>query len=73
MDEATASVDLETAARLQEVVRRELQNRGATVVSVAHRVEGQKGVDGVLELGDGKVIGVRGRVEGEVMDGWMNE
>ena len=69
MDEATASVDLRTAREVQEVVRRELGERGSTVVSVAHRVEGRRDVDGVLELGEGCVVGVGGSVEGEVEGG----
>ena len=62
MDEATASVDLETAARVQRVVRDELQKRGATVVSVAHRVGVLDGVDGVVTLEKGRVESVEGSV-----------
>lgn len=64
MDEATASVDLETAARVQQVVREELQKRGATVVSVAHRAGVLQGVDGVLRLEKGRVESVEGSVRG---------
>jgi ABC-type multidrug transport system fused ATPase/permease subunit len=60
MDEATASVDLETAARVQSVVREELQKRGSTVVSVAHRR--MEGADGVLRLDGGRVISREGTV-----------
>ena len=62
MDEVTASVDLETAARVQRVVRDELQRRGATVVSVAHRAGVLEGVDGVLSLDMGRVESVEGSV-----------
>ena len=64
MDEATASVDLETASRVQSVVREELQRRGATVVSVAHRAGALEGVDGVVTLDKGRVESLEGRVEG---------
>ena len=63
MDEATASVDLGTAERVQKVVREELQGRGSTVVSVAHRVGAMEGVDGVVKLDHGKVVEVSGSVE----------
>ena len=45
---------LETAARVQKVMRDELQQRGATVVSVAHRGGVLEGVDGVDNIGQRK-------------------
>jgi ABC-type transport system involved in cytochrome bd biosynthesis fused ATPase/permease subunit len=52
-DEVTASVHLETASRVQGVVRRELQAGGTIVVSVAHRAGRRENVGGVLKLADG--------------------
>ena len=62
MDEATASVDAETAREVQRVLRGEL--RGATVLVIAHRVEAVGGVEGWVRLEGGKVVG-EGIVEGE--------
>jgi ABC-type multidrug transport system fused ATPase/permease subunit len=50
MDEATASIDLETAEQVYRVVRDELQRNGSTIVSVAHRRGAMEGVDGTVVL-----------------------
>ena len=68
MDEATASIDMETALRIQEILREEM--RESTVITIAHRVEAVKGADFCVVLGKGKVIevGEPGRLVG-TMDG----
>ncbi|KAG9234433.1 ABC transporter-like protein [Amylocarpus encephaloides] len=53
MDEATASIDSETAGRIQEVLRGELG--GSTVVVIAHRVEAVRGASDCVVLKKGKV------------------
>jgi ABC-type multidrug transport system fused ATPase/permease subunit len=58
MDEATASVDLETAEQVYRVVREELQAGGSTVVSVAHRRGAMEGVDRTVVLVGGRVESV---------------
>jgi ABC-type multidrug transport system fused ATPase/permease subunit len=54
MDEATASIDYETAAEIQGVLREELGE--ATVITIAHRVEAVRGADWCVVLGGGKVL-----------------
>lgn len=51
-------MDAETAARVQEVLLEEL--KGATVVTVAHRVEAVRGVEGAVELAGGRVFRTEG-------------
>lgn len=64
MDEAMASIDHETALRLQKLLREEL--KGATVIMVAHRVdvEGVRGADYEVVLDGGRVLR-QGTVERE--------
>jgi ABC-type multidrug transport system fused ATPase/permease subunit len=62
MDEATASVDLETAEQVYRVVRDELQKNGSTVVSVAHRRGAMEGVDATVTLVGGRVDSLDGDV-----------
>jgi len=54
MDEATASVDQETAWEVQKLLRDELKE--STVVSIAHRAEAVHGVENCLVLGKGRLI-----------------
>ena len=54
MDEATASIDMETAMRIQEILREEM--KGSTVVTIAHRVEAVKDAQRCVVLGKGKVL-----------------
>jgi ABC-type multidrug transport system fused ATPase/permease subunit len=56
MDEATASIDKETAMRIQEILREEM--RESTVITIAHRVEAVKNADFCVELGKGRVVEV---------------
>ncbi|XP_070559515.1 ATP-binding cassette sub-family C member 8-like [Ptychodera flava] len=54
MDEATASVDMETDAELQDVISVAFADR--TVITIAHRISSILDSDRVLVLSEGKVV-----------------
>jgi ABC-type multidrug transport system fused ATPase/permease subunit len=54
LDEATASVDLETDRIVQKVIRESLD--GITLVTIAHRLSTLKDYDQIIELQNGEVI-----------------
>jgi ABC-type multidrug transport system fused ATPase/permease subunit len=54
LDEATASIDMETAMQIQQVLHEEMKE--STVITIAHRLEAVKGADYCLVLGKGKVL-----------------
>jgi ABC-type multidrug transport system fused ATPase/permease subunit len=54
MDEATASIDRETAMRIQEILREEM--RESTVVTIAHRVEAVSNATFCVSLAKGKIV-----------------
>ena len=54
VDEATANVDLDTDALVQNVLLSELQDR--TVISIAHRTETVMNCDRVFVMSNGKVV-----------------
>ncbi|KAF9876377.1 ABC bile acid [Colletotrichum karsti] len=54
LDEATASIDKETAARVQEVLRTELTT--STVITIAHRLEAVQDANYFIRLDKGKVV-----------------
>lgn len=54
LDEATASIDKQTAAAIHEVLREELHH--STVITIAHRLEAVKDADYFIRLDAGKVI-----------------
>jgi ABC-type multidrug transport system fused ATPase/permease subunit len=55
LDEATASVDLETDRIVQKVIRESLD--GITLVTIAHRLSTLKDYDQIIELQNGEVVG----------------
>lgn len=54
MDEATASIDKETAWEIQRVLREEM--RQSTVVTIAHRPSAVRGAEFCVALGNGRVV-----------------
>lgn len=55
MDEATASIDKETAWDIQRVLREEMTD--STVITIAHRPSAVRDADYCLALGHGEIIG----------------
>lgn len=54
LDEATASIDAETAETIQHILREEMKS--STVITIAHRLEAVKGADFFVRLDGGMVI-----------------
>ncbi|KAF1980150.1 ABC bile acid transporter-like protein [Bimuria novae-zelandiae CBS 107.79] len=66
MDEATASIDFETAQRIQRVLREEMHE--STVITIAHRLEAVKSAEYCVVLGKGRVLR-QGRAEEMLREG----
>ncbi|KAK4543308.1 hypothetical protein LTR36_005667 [Oleoguttula mirabilis] len=54
LDEATASIDRETAMQIQQVMHEEMKD--STVITIAHRLEAVRHADYCVVLGKGKVL-----------------
>lgn len=54
MDEATASIDIETSAEIQRVLREELQE--STIITIAHRAAAVENADYCVTLAAGRVL-----------------
>ena len=54
LDEATASIDRETAMQIQQVMHEEMGE--STVITIAHRVEAVRNADYCIVLGRGEIV-----------------
>ena len=70
MDEATASIDPETAWEIQRVLREELAE--STVVTIAHRMAAVREADACVELSNGRVVRI-GRPDDIIGSGAVDE
>jgi energy-coupling factor transporter ATP-binding protein EcfA2 len=53
-EQATASIDLETALRIQHILREEMSE--STVITIAHRLEAVREADYCVVLAGGRVV-----------------
>jgi len=53
-DQATASIDVETAVHIQQVLRDELKE--STIITIAHRLEAVRHANYQIVLGNGRVV-----------------
>ncbi|KAK1083320.1 hypothetical protein LTR48_006368 [Friedmanniomyces endolithicus] len=54
LDEATASIDRETAMQIQQVMHEEMKD--STVITIAHRLEAVRNADYCIVLGKGRIL-----------------
>ncbi|KAL9114618.1 MAG: hypothetical protein Q9227_001296 [Pyrenula ochraceoflavens] len=54
MDEATASIDMDTAMTIQQILRDEMKE--STVITIAHRVDAVKNADHFVKLEKGRLL-----------------
>jgi ABC-type multidrug transport system fused ATPase/permease subunit len=54
LDEATASIDLETSLEIQRILREEMSE--STVITIAHRLEAVRGADYAVIMENGTVV-----------------
>ena len=54
LDEATASIDRETAMQIQQVMHEEMKD--STVITIAHRLEAVRNADYCIVLGKGQIL-----------------
>ena len=63
LDEATAAVDLDTDATIQSTIRKAAKDRGATIITVAHRINTVLDYDKIIVLDRGEVKEIGSPVE----------
>nr|POE62773.1 atp-dependent bile acid permease [Quercus suber] len=54
LDEATASIDRETATQIQQILHEDMKD--STVITIAHRLEAVRNADYCVVLGKGKIV-----------------